>query len=252
MPRDFQAEVDSDGWVALFSTKLKLIEVVTADRRLREADLRTLLSLINHANARTGLAWPSVARLAQKTGLKTRSVQVAISRLAELGYVDRAINAGRGGSNLYTVRWSTNSCAPESLYTPAPLSTGERTTDRHSPASGCANSLHHHSPKLVKERTTELVQGNKADPVIPDRQPIHPADRRLWEAIGVAMNREPGSHRRIAKDVGVTFASFQRWRVHRDSHELNEVQRALLENHPTIQQILQQDTSSKTKSPADR
>lgn len=64
-------------------------------------------------------AWPSVAELVRKTGLKERAVQSAITDLAKLGELEVQYNQGPKGCNRYRVLMTPAKSAPPQNLHPA-------------------------------------------------------------------------------------------------------------------------------------
>lgn len=70
------------------------------DAELAPTPRFVLVALAEHADD-AGQCYPSVARLARRTGLSKRSVQNSIKRLRVAGYLDVNPNAGKRGTNFY-------------------------------------------------------------------------------------------------------------------------------------------------------
>jgi DNA-binding Lrp family transcriptional regulator len=88
-----------------------------------------LLALADWANDE-GLCWPSINRLAVKTGATSRSVQRLIRQLEELGLVKREEVVGKG--NRYWIALPMTECHPRHSVTP-PLTEVHPTPDTVSP-----------------------------------------------------------------------------------------------------------------------
>ena len=75
-----------------------------------------LLALADHADA-AGRCYPSIARLAQRTGLSPRSIQASIKKLHAEGYIDVEMNAGKRGTNVYVLRLTpAGSASPQEIH----------------------------------------------------------------------------------------------------------------------------------------
>ena len=75
------------------------------DSRLTAGELRVLICISGHADAE-GYAWPAQTLIAEETNLYRSTVNRAIQRLRELGYLDilpRPRRHGHWGSNGYLV-----------------------------------------------------------------------------------------------------------------------------------------------------
>ncbi len=75
-----------------------------------------LLALADHADA-AGRCYPSIARLAQRTGLSPRSIQTSNKKLQAKGYIDVEMNAGKRGTNVYVLRLTpAGSASPQEIH----------------------------------------------------------------------------------------------------------------------------------------
>jgi len=99
-----------------------------------------LLALADWANDE-GLCWPSINRLAVKTGATSRSVQRLIRQLEELGLVKREEVVGKG--NRYWIALPMTECHPRHSVTP-PLTEVHPTPDTVSPNT---SYTHQDTPK---------------------------------------------------------------------------------------------------------
>ena len=70
-----------------------------------------MLSLADHADD-TGRCYPSITRLARRTGLSERAIQTNMRGLQAKGYLSIAANEGKGGVNVYFVRATPAADAP--------------------------------------------------------------------------------------------------------------------------------------------
>src|SRR5690242_15794455 len=66
-------------------------------------ELMVLLVIADHAGDDNAEAWPSVARLAQRTRRSERSVQEALASLEQAGWLTRTMRPGH--STLYTIHY---------------------------------------------------------------------------------------------------------------------------------------------------
>lgn len=93
------------------------------DRRLRPSDKLALAALGGHTDT-TGRCWPSIAKLMECSGLRERTVQRALKRLEEAGYLQ--IERREGRSTVYRVLFDTPdnmSPVPLDAVTPVPSGT---------------------------------------------------------------------------------------------------------------------------------
>jgi hypothetical protein len=86
-------------------TKWKFLQRLFADRRLNEADLRVAGVLADHFNVKKSKAYPSLSRLAIRTGLSQSTVQRALARLEKKAIVTKR-SGGRGRANEYTLAFA--------------------------------------------------------------------------------------------------------------------------------------------------
>jgi hypothetical protein len=85
--------------------KHKLIIRLSETPNLTGADLRVAIQIIDHYNRGKGYAWPSHARIQQKTGLAQSTIEVSVKKLGKIGLFQKA--KGRPGqSNRYFIFWS--------------------------------------------------------------------------------------------------------------------------------------------------
>lgn len=112
---------------------------VFGDRRLSVRDIRVLGVLYAHADGR-GRCWPSVAAIADMTGLDRRDVQRTLRRLEAAGWVAVHPGTGRGHSSSYQVPpvdgERAGKGAAESVVERAGESTQKGRVDSHERAGG--------------------------------------------------------------------------------------------------------------------
>lgn len=99
-----------------------------------------LLALADWANDE-GLCWPSINRLAVKSGLTSRSVQKSIRALEETGFIKREEVTGKG--NRYWISIPLNDVHPCPTFTP-PLNDVHPTPEPRSPNT---SEIHQNTPK---------------------------------------------------------------------------------------------------------
>jgi hypothetical protein len=79
----------------------KLLRIATCDRRLSRADLATLGAVLDRLNS-DGVAWPSLARIAEDAAADRRTAARSIARLVEHGFLTRQ-SGDRTASNRYSM-----------------------------------------------------------------------------------------------------------------------------------------------------
>ena len=77
-----------------------------------------LLALADHADD-DGVCYPSISRLVDRTGMAERGVQKVLKRLAEKGHLSVETNAGRNGTNRYSIALTPAPGAPRTRGTTA-------------------------------------------------------------------------------------------------------------------------------------
>lgn len=108
---------------------IKLMSAVWERSDISSTQKLVLLALADWAND-DGLCWPSIDRLAQKTGMAGRSVQRIIRDLEQTGLVKRDEVVGKG--NRYWILTPLTDCHPRHSVTP-PLTECHPTPDTVSP-----------------------------------------------------------------------------------------------------------------------
>lgn len=99
---------------------VKVTSWVWEHSRSRGAQRLVLLCIADHANDDGLEAFPSLARLARKTGMTERGVQKAIQALVALGELQVTMGGGRGRSNRYRVLMQTPNDVPPLDANPEP------------------------------------------------------------------------------------------------------------------------------------
>jgi len=82
---------------------IKLISMAFEVEALKATPRFVLVALAEHADDK-GRCYPSIARLARRTGLSERAVQSSIKRLCAAGFINVELNAGKRGTNVYVLR----------------------------------------------------------------------------------------------------------------------------------------------------
>jgi len=108
-----------------------------------------LVALGDHADAK-GCCFPSIARLARRTGFSTRSVQKSLNKLRAEGYIEVAPNAGRGGTNVYVLNLSPARGAPPQEVHPARDAPHPRTSITPTPAGDSPEPSENHQEPSEK------------------------------------------------------------------------------------------------------
>lgn len=97
---------------------IKAMSLVWENESLPTTDKMVLLSIADHVGE-DFTCYPSISRLCKRTSLKQRAIQGAIKRLVAAGYLTVEMNAGKRGSNLYTVHPTPARNAPPHEMHPA-------------------------------------------------------------------------------------------------------------------------------------
>lgn len=121
-----------------------------------------LLALADHADA-AGRCYPSIARLAQRTGLSPRSIQTSIKKLQAKGYIDVEVNAGKRGTNVYVLRLTpAGSASPQEIH-PARDSPPPRKSCTPSPAGAAPEPSYNRQEPSKENPLTPLVDPERFD-----------------------------------------------------------------------------------------
>lgn len=130
--------------------RLTWLRQAAGTSELTEAALRVAIELAGRQNSETGRLNPSVKRLADDTGLATRSVRYAIKQLEGAGLLE--VRRSLGGSSRNTSQYrlkpgaGVNHSAP--LQGDAPVQGGAQVQgDTARDASHCRQGVHHDAPK---------------------------------------------------------------------------------------------------------
>lgn len=102
---------------------VKIMAAIFESETLGPTERLIMLALADHADD-TGRCYPSIVRLAQRTGLSERAVRTNIRTLELSGYITVHIGAGPGGKNVYFVRANPAPPAPGTSCPPAPPAPG--------------------------------------------------------------------------------------------------------------------------------
>jgi hypothetical protein len=87
----------------------KAAEAINRHPNLSPAARRVGLELLNHIDRKTGLAWPSEARMAEALGYDERTIRRGKAELAAAGMLSwiRRGTSKRGRTPLYTLAWDS-------------------------------------------------------------------------------------------------------------------------------------------------
>lgn len=95
----------------------KIYESVIRDERLSQRELRVYLALALHAS-KSGQCYPKRERIAEITGIRPAHVSNATTRLADLGYLLKVGNGGRGRPATYQLTTPEKGTGCGTLYEP--------------------------------------------------------------------------------------------------------------------------------------
>lgn len=104
-----------------------------------------MLALADHADE-AGRCFPSIARLALRTGMSGRGVQKVLRRLEERGFLRTDMNGGRGGANAFRLHFT----AAEPCITPearSPLNQVHPELQRRTPRTRFTSTPEPRSPE---------------------------------------------------------------------------------------------------------
>jgi hypothetical protein len=120
------------------------------------------LVLCRHANRRTKQCWPSIAHMADLTGLARSTVKKALTRLYEAGLIDREERwdaAGDHATNLYTLLDPSPAAVKQWQ---APPEGGGRPP--HDPPEVGRHTAPNQRSKPIEPRSFSLFEDEKEDP----------------------------------------------------------------------------------------
>lgn len=127
------------------------IEGLSATKRL------ILLALAHHADE-AGKCYPSIARLARRTGLCERAVRSNIRSLQADGFLSVNEAVGPGGSNVYFVRSTPAANAPRQEMPPGSRCTTPRQEIPQTPAGDAAKPLRKIIEPSVRAREQAVIE----------------------------------------------------------------------------------------------
>lgn len=133
-----------------------------------------MLALGDYADRNTRLCFPSMRSLAERTRTNIRNVQKMMDRLVEKGLVDRELNAGPFGCNLYTIY-------PRSQGHPG--KTPPRPHSHHNPVDGDGKppSPETYKPSgLTVKEPSVIVDSDESTPSLEDSESDSQSDQD-WE-----------------------------------------------------------------------
>ena len=81
--------------------RLQWIELLCTDTNLKSSSVRVALTILLFWNKKKGKAWPSLQRIADKTGLAKKTVQRAIKELEKYGWFTIVPGSGINHNNQY-------------------------------------------------------------------------------------------------------------------------------------------------------
>jgi len=162
------------------------------DKRLRENDRKVLVALGYYAN-RAGVCWPSVKTLEETTGLADNTVDRAVTRLIEYGYV-RLLTPGMfrqqkgrwGYSKRYQVLWTGREEVPEweEVLTANALQHPDdaQTTQEETHAQGVQRNNHIVTQLIAAYRKGYAQATGTPAPPVPAQPAIEMADAKVKPA----------------------------------------------------------------------
>lgn len=85
--------------------KLEWLDAVSSDPRLHNLSVALAVKLaVRYLNSETEEAWPGIDRLAHELNADRRSVQRALDRLVDGGWLRRKRGGGRANTNTYQIK----------------------------------------------------------------------------------------------------------------------------------------------------
>lgn len=83
--------------------KMQWLNAVSLECEVSSTAFRVAYLIADHQNRVTGFAWPSLARLAERICLSSKSIQRAVGQLEKLGWLK--VDRRRDRSNRYRMAW---------------------------------------------------------------------------------------------------------------------------------------------------
>ncbi len=83
--------------------KMQWLNAISLECEISSTAFRVAYLIADHQNSVAGFAWPSLARLAGKVCLSSKSIQRAVGQLERLGWLE--VERRRERSNRYRLRW---------------------------------------------------------------------------------------------------------------------------------------------------
>ena len=154
---------------------IRLMSEIFESDTLGPTERLIMLAIADHADD-TGRCYPSISRLAQRTGLSERAVRGNVRALENQGYLTIHIGAGQGGSNVYFARSTPAADTPPAADAPGRKCTTPRQEVPSTPAADAPK------PPI----TTNNHQQSHEAPAAAAASQKNPTDReRLLDAMGV-------------------------------------------------------------------
>lgn len=183
-------------------------------------DRLVLLAIADCAADDGANAFPSMAKLAEKTGLTGRGVQKCIARLVTLGELSVHLNAGPRGCNRYRVTMRTPE--PRSPRTPDTPPNGVH-PEQGSPLNETTPDPEHGTPVTVLDPSEEISSSKRSTPgtaiARPERPDIEHICRHLADRIEANGSKRPNVTRRW-REAG-------RLLIDRDARTVEQIVRAI-------------------------
>lgn len=191
--------------------KWQALGAMAADRQLSAGALAVAHALLDLTNPATGVAWPGVEYLANRTGLSPRATERAIGQLIGAGWFLKADNAGgRHKSNRYAfARWETPASATGlDGETPASVARNPGANRQETPASTTGESYKESIFESGQQRNLRVFgvlepRGERSAPA----KPADPATARLQAAL--AAPELADFQRRVPKAANVMRLAYE-------------------------------------------
>ncbi|MEM1039393.1 MAG: helix-turn-helix domain-containing protein [Pseudomonadota bacterium] len=99
------------------SHKLEMLEALSCDPEVKDGVFRFAFRVMQHINAGSGLAWPSMDRIAQQMNVSVRTAQRHSEALEALGWVVRERDGRRSA---YRYRFNSDKLSADKIVTLRP------------------------------------------------------------------------------------------------------------------------------------
>lgn len=198
---------------------VKVTSWVWEHSRSRGAQRLVLLCIADHANDDGLEAFPSLARLARKTGMTERGVQKAIQSLIALGELQVTMGGGRGRSNRYRVLMQTPNDVPPLDGNPEQETVNQKHRTTFTESGSTNTATRNPEPSSLEPSLNEEISSTKRSTSEPPRADVAEICSYLADKIEGNGSRRPA--------VTDRWREAARLMLDRDGRTVDQVKRAI-------------------------